>query len=301
MGDAGIDGILVTTPVVTPSLLSRIAATREKVASLMVVVDSETGVEPYRPAGTPRHADRRSRRRRHGSRPHRRRPTPRKRCGSLPASPPSPRFATAASRLIMATSSTFPRSTTATGRSPNNGRGCRSSSKRSTAAGYPPEIVSGGGTGTHHLDLAHGPVHRVAAGFLHLHGQAVWRGRDRARRLAIPDGADRGRACRQHGAARSGHRRCRIEGAVDRRRSGAGGGRRRRTARPISSMGDEHGAVRVEGRRPRPNSARSSASSRRIATRPSTSTTTSTSSATGAWSTSGRSRRAATSLNWGST
>ena len=33
-----------------------------------------------------------------------------------------------------------------------------------TAAGFAPEIISGGGTGTHHLDLAYGPFTEIQPG-----------------------------------------------------------------------------------------------------------------------------------------
>lgn len=44
MAAAGLDGILVTTPVVTPGLICRLVAAREKISDLAVVVDSETGL-----------------------------------------------------------------------------------------------------------------------------------------------------------------------------------------------------------------------------------------------------------------
>jgi D-serine deaminase-like pyridoxal phosphate-dependent protein len=44
MADAGLDGILVTTPVVTPAMIARLVHARDKVASLAAVVDSEAGV-----------------------------------------------------------------------------------------------------------------------------------------------------------------------------------------------------------------------------------------------------------------
>jgi D-serine deaminase-like pyridoxal phosphate-dependent protein len=45
MADAGLDGILVTTPVVTPSMIARLVHAREKVASLAVVVDSTAEID----------------------------------------------------------------------------------------------------------------------------------------------------------------------------------------------------------------------------------------------------------------
>ena len=45
MADAGLPGILLTTPIVTPSLIERVVHAREKVDSLVVVVDSEIEID----------------------------------------------------------------------------------------------------------------------------------------------------------------------------------------------------------------------------------------------------------------
>lgn len=45
MADAGLPGILLTTPIVTPSLIERVIHAREKVDSLAVVVDSEIEID----------------------------------------------------------------------------------------------------------------------------------------------------------------------------------------------------------------------------------------------------------------
>ena len=45
MAAAGLDGVLVTTPVVTPSMIKRLVAARERIADLTVAVDCEAGVD----------------------------------------------------------------------------------------------------------------------------------------------------------------------------------------------------------------------------------------------------------------
>ena len=45
MADSGLPGILLTTPIVTPSLIERVIHAREKVDSLTVVVDSEIEID----------------------------------------------------------------------------------------------------------------------------------------------------------------------------------------------------------------------------------------------------------------
>jgi D-serine deaminase-like pyridoxal phosphate-dependent protein len=45
MADAGLDGILVTTPVITPPMVGRLVAAAEKIAEFTVVADSLAGIE----------------------------------------------------------------------------------------------------------------------------------------------------------------------------------------------------------------------------------------------------------------
>ena len=45
-----------------------------------------------------------------------------------------------------------------------NGRGSHTFTDALQAAGLAPEIISGSGTGTHHLDLEHGPFTEIQAG-----------------------------------------------------------------------------------------------------------------------------------------
>ena len=45
MAAAGLDGILVTTPVVRRAMIERLVAAREKIADLAIVVDSEAGID----------------------------------------------------------------------------------------------------------------------------------------------------------------------------------------------------------------------------------------------------------------
>ena len=45
MAAAGFDGILVTTPVVAPTMIGRLVAARQRVGDLAVVADCEAGVD----------------------------------------------------------------------------------------------------------------------------------------------------------------------------------------------------------------------------------------------------------------
>ncbi len=56
LADAGLPGLLVTTPVVTPSMVARLALAAEKADGFTVLVDSLAGVEAFatQPAPTGR-------------------------------------------------------------------------------------------------------------------------------------------------------------------------------------------------------------------------------------------------------
>lgn len=53
LADAGLEGLLVTSPVVTPAMVDRLVAAADRASGLMVVVDSERGVELLAEAARP--------------------------------------------------------------------------------------------------------------------------------------------------------------------------------------------------------------------------------------------------------
>jgi 3-hydroxy-D-aspartate aldolase len=163
MAAAGLDGVLVTTPVVAPAMVERLVAARERVGDLAVVADCEAGVDalaalarPERPVGVLVDIDMGQSRtgvtdvegavrvaRRAAERPNLRYRGVQAYYGHLQHVP------TLAERLAK----------------------LRESWARLDgfldavrAAGLPAEIVSGGGTGTHHLDLEHGPFTEIQPG-----------------------------------------------------------------------------------------------------------------------------------------
>ena len=163
MAAAGIDGILVTTPVITPSMIRRLVAAREKIADLAIVVDSEAGVDALanlanrqRPIGVLVDID--IGQTRTGVTD----PEAAVRVGRHAASQPSLRYrgvqayyghlqhvATLAERLEKAREKWARLATFIDALRAN---------------GLAPEIVSGGGTGTHHLDLEQGPFTEIQPG-----------------------------------------------------------------------------------------------------------------------------------------
>jgi 3-hydroxy-D-aspartate aldolase len=163
MAAAGIDGILVTTPVIAPSMIRRLVAAREKIADLAIVVDSEAGVDALadlaerdRPIGVLVDID--VGQTRTGVTD----PEAAVRVGRHAANQPGLRYrgiqayyghlqlvATLAERLEKvrekwARLATFIAAL--------------------RADGLAPEVISGGGTGTHHLDLEQGPFTEIQPG-----------------------------------------------------------------------------------------------------------------------------------------
>ncbi|MCB1497842.1 MAG: DSD1 family PLP-dependent enzyme [Bauldia sp.] len=163
LGEAGLSGLLVTTPVVTPSMVSRLTAVAEQADDLMVVVDSLTGVEifaeyarPGRPIGILIDID----------------------MGLGRDGLVEPAEAVALARRI----DELPQLTyrgvqayyghlqhvkTLTDRHAKIAEQWDNLVRFLEAlsgAGFAPEIISGGGTGTHHLDLAHGPFTEIQPG-----------------------------------------------------------------------------------------------------------------------------------------
>lgn len=163
MAAAGLDGILVTTPVVTARAIGRLVAARERIADLAVVVDCEAGVDALaalarreRPLGVlvdidmgqsrtgvtdvggavrvARHAARQPNLRYRGVQAY---------YGHLQHVP------TLAERL---------------GKVREGWARLGAFLDALRAAGLPAGTVSGGGTGTHHLDLAEGPFTEIQPG-----------------------------------------------------------------------------------------------------------------------------------------
>ena len=163
MAAAGLDGILVTTPVVAPTMIGRLVAARQQVADLAVVADCEAGVDALaalasadRPLGVLVDIDMGQSRtgvtdidavvrvaRRISDQPGLHFRGVQAYYGHLQHVP------TLAERLEKLRE-----------------RWARLAGFLDAlrAAGLPAEIVSGGGTGTHHLDLAEGPFTEIQAG-----------------------------------------------------------------------------------------------------------------------------------------
>ena len=163
MANAGLEGILVTTPVITPPMVARLVQAAEKVSDFIVVADSMTGIEMLgsyarseKPVGVlididmglartgvtdPQEAVRLARR--VAERPSLRYRGVQAYYGHLQ------HVKTLADRLA---------------RVSEQWTVLASFVEALTAAGMTPEIVSGGGTGTHHLDLENGPFTEIQPG-----------------------------------------------------------------------------------------------------------------------------------------
>ena len=90
---------------------------------------------------------------------------PERRCAArAPDRGPARSSTTAASRPITAICSTCRPTPSAKPRRPSSGRGSQPFLDALSAAGLAPEIVSGGGTGTHQLDLEDGPFTEIQPG-----------------------------------------------------------------------------------------------------------------------------------------
>ncbi|MCB1490080.1 MAG: DSD1 family PLP-dependent enzyme [Bauldia sp.] len=163
LGEAGLPGLLVTTPVVTPSMVSRLTAVAEQADDFMVVVDSLTGVEafaeharPGRPIGIIIDID----------------------MGMGRDGLVDPGEAVALARRIAELPQLAYRGVQAYYGHLQHVKALTDRHAKIaeqwghlarfvdalTAAGFAPEIISGGGTGTHHLDLAHGPFTEIQPG-----------------------------------------------------------------------------------------------------------------------------------------
>ncbi|MEO8667075.1 MAG: DSD1 family PLP-dependent enzyme [Bauldia sp.] len=163
MADAGLDGILVTTPVITPPMVARLVHAAGKVEDFAVVVDSMTGVEMFaaqaragKPVGVlididmglgrdgivdPRDAVQLARRIAE---------LPQLRYRGVQAYYGHLQHVKAIADRHQKVAEQWARLATFV--------------EALSQAGLAPGIVSGGGTGTHHLDLAHGPFTEIQAG-----------------------------------------------------------------------------------------------------------------------------------------
>ena len=163
MAAAGLDGILVTTPIVAPTMIARLAAARQRVGELAVVADCEAGVDalvalasPDRPLGVLVDID----------------------MGQSRTGVTDIDAAVRVARRIAAQPGLHYRGvqayygqlqhvpTLAERLERLRERWARLASFLDAlrAAGLAAELVSGGGTGTHHLDLTEGPFTEIQAG-----------------------------------------------------------------------------------------------------------------------------------------
>ncbi len=163
MAAAGLDGLLLTTPVVTPSMIRRLVAARGRISDLAVVVDSEAGMAALAAAADPAHPigvliDIDIGQNRTGVTE----PEQAVRLARRIVAEPGLRYRgvqayyghlqhvpTLAERLEKAREK-WARLATFT--------------DALRTAGLPAEIISGGGTGTHHADLEHGPFTEIQPG-----------------------------------------------------------------------------------------------------------------------------------------
>ena len=163
MAAAGLDGILVTTPIIAPGMVKRLVATREKISDLIVAVDSEAGIDALakladhsRPIGALVEID----------------------MGQTRTGVTDPETAVRLARQVSAQPGLRYRGiqayyghlqhvqTLAERLEKVRERWTRLTTFTDAlrAAGLAPEIISGSGTGTHHLDLEHGPFTEIQAG-----------------------------------------------------------------------------------------------------------------------------------------
>jgi len=163
MTAAGLDGILVTTPVIVPSMIKRLVAAREKIGDLIVAVDSEAGIDALaklanrsKPIGLLVEID----------------------MGQTRTGVTDPETAVRLAKNASTQSSLRYRGiqayyghlqhvqTLAERLEKVREKWTRLATFTDAlkAASLAPEIISGSGTGTHHLDLEHGPFTEIQAG-----------------------------------------------------------------------------------------------------------------------------------------
>jgi D-serine deaminase-like pyridoxal phosphate-dependent protein len=163
MAAAGLDGILLTTSVIVPGMIKRLVAARERISDLIVAIDSETGIDALarladrnRPIGVLVEIDMGQTRTGVTD------PETAVRFAKHASAQPSLRY-----RGIQAYYGHLQHVPTLTERIEKAHEKWAHLAKFTDAlkaAGLAPEIISGSGTGTHHLDLEHGPFTEIQAG-----------------------------------------------------------------------------------------------------------------------------------------
>jgi 3-hydroxy-D-aspartate aldolase len=163
MAAAGLDGILVTTPVIVPSMIKRLVAAREKIGDLIVAVDSEAGIDALakladrsRPIGVLVEIDMGQARTGVTD------PETAVRLARDASAQPSLRYCGVQAyyghlQHVQALAERLEKVRERWTR-------LAAFTDALKAAGMAPEIISGGGTGTHHLDLEQGPFTEIQAG-----------------------------------------------------------------------------------------------------------------------------------------
>jgi 3-hydroxy-D-aspartate aldolase len=163
MAEAGLEGVLVTSPVVAPTMIERLTRARDRIDDLAVVVDSEAGVDALaagaraeRPLGAVVEVD----------------------VGQGRTGVTTPADAVRLARRIEALPQLRYRGVQAyyghlqhvPAYADRKAKAASQWARLQTfldalrAEGLPPEIVTGGGTGTHRLDLEEGPFTEVQPG-----------------------------------------------------------------------------------------------------------------------------------------
>ena len=173
MAEADFDGILLTAPVVTKASAARVVAARESVPSLMVVVDSEAGLGALADVATAQKpldvlVEIDVGQTRTGVTE----PVEAVRLARLAATSDVLRY-----RGIQAYDGNLQHVPDLVGRRAKIAEQWTTITRTVSALAredLAPKIVSGGGTGTHHSDLAEGPFTEDSGGILHLHGSAVF-------------------------------------------------------------------------------------------------------------------------------
>jgi 3-hydroxy-D-aspartate aldolase len=163
MAEAGLEGILVTSPVTAPAMIERLAWVRERVSDLAVVVDSDVGVDAAargfsaeRPLGVLVEIDVGQ------GRTGVTRPKDAVRLARRAAGLPGLRY-----RGIQAYYGHLqhvPAYADRKARAAEQWRRLQPFLDALSAEGLPPETITGGGTGTHLLDLEEGPFTEIQPG-----------------------------------------------------------------------------------------------------------------------------------------
>ncbi len=163
MAAAGLDGILVTSPVIMPSMVRRLVAVREKIADLTVSADSEVGIDALaklatrdRPIGVLVDIDMGQGRTGVADQ------ETAVRVARRAADQPSLRFRGV--QAYYGHLQHIPALAERLEKAREKWARLATFIDALKAAGLAPEIVSGGGTGTHHLDLEQGPFTELQAG-----------------------------------------------------------------------------------------------------------------------------------------